>query len=242
MPSTPTAVLTLAVLLSAAAPAVAQAPSAATSVLDPDGTARVTRVVPIPETVSPEARHFLARPAPTHPDEPLAEQRRAALAWQNRLAVDMQALYPTHLALETIAGVPTRIVTPPVIPEAKRDRVLLNVHGGGFVADWGSVVESIPVASLTQTRVVSVLYRLLPEHPFPAAVEDTVAVYKELLKTYAPRHIALYGTSAGAILTAEVAVRLRQLGLPLPAALGVFSGLGDLSRPTIRSICSGSAG
>jgi acetyl esterase/lipase len=75
-----------------------------------------------------------------------------------------------------------------------------------------------------------VLYRLAPEHPFPAAVDDSVAVYKELLRTYKSSHIAIYGTSAGAILTAEVAARLKQLGLPFPAALGIFSGMGDFSR------------
>ena len=57
-----------------------------------------------------------------------------------------------------------------------------------------------------------------------------VAVYKELLKTYSPRSIGIFGTSAGAILTGEVAVRLKQLGLPLPGALGIFSGLADFSR------------
>jgi monoterpene epsilon-lactone hydrolase len=59
-----------------------------------------------------------------------------------------------------------------------------------------------------------------------------VAVYKELLKTYKPRNIGIFGTSAGATLTAEVVVRLRQLGLPLPAALGLFSVHSDYSRPT----------
>jgi acetyl esterase/lipase len=79
-------------------------------------------------------------------------------------------------------------------------------------------------------KVVAVLYRLAPEHPFPAAVDDSVAVYKELLKTYKPNHIVIYGTSAGAILTAEVAAKLKQLGLPLPAAMGIFSGMGDFAR------------
>jgi acetyl esterase/lipase len=116
------------------------------------------------------------------------------------------------------------------MPEANRNRVMLNVHGGGFHVDSGSLTETIPIANLTKTKVIAVLYRLAPEHPFPAAVDDTVAVYKELLKTYPAKNIGLYGTSAGAILTAEVAVRLKQLGLPLPGALGVFSGLGDFSR------------
>lgn len=97
-------------------------------------------------------------------------------------------------------------------------------------ADWGSVAETVPIASLTKTKVVAVLYRLSPDAVFPAAVDDTVAVYKELLKTYKPRNIALYGTSAGAVLTGEVAARLKQLGIPLPAALGIFSGSGDLSQ------------
>jgi len=108
--------------------------------------------------------------------------------------------------------------------------VLLNLHGGGFNSDSGSYTESIPIASYTKIKVVAVLYRLAPEHPFPAAVDDSVAVYKELLKTYKPGHIVIYGTSAGAILTAEVAARLKQLGLPQPAALGIFSGLGDFAR------------
>ena len=116
------------------------------------------------------------------------------------------------------------------IPRRILIRVLINLHGGGFNSDSGSFTESIPIANLTRIRVVSVLYRLAPEHPFPAAVDDAIAVYRELLKTYESQRIGIYGTSAGAILTAEVAVRLRQLNLPMPAALGVFSGMGDFSR------------
>jgi len=122
------------------------------------------------------------------------------------------------------------IVTPQGMPEANRDKVLMNLHGGGFNSDSGSFTESIPIASYAGIKVVAVLYRLAPENPFPAAVDDSVAVYKELLKTYKPDHIVIYGTSAGAILTGEVAVRLKQLGLPMPAALGIFSGHGDFGR------------
>lgn len=225
------------IVLLAAAVSVAFAQQARTgpeqdsSVIDANGTAHVTRVVPVPESLSPQAKAWVGKQvsdAPSHPS--IAEQRTGTDAWQSREGAKAKALYPANVAKGTIAGVPVRIITPLKTPEANRDRVMLNVHGGGFVVDSGSLTETIPIANLTQTKVIAVLYRLAPEHPFPAAVDDTVAVYKELLKKYPASHIGLYGTSAGAILTAEVAVRLKQLGLPLPAALGVFSGLGDFSR------------
>lgn len=80
-------------------------------------------------------------------------------------------------------------------------------------------------------KVVSVYYRLASENPFPAAVDDVVTVYKELVKDHKPQSIGIFGTSAGAILTAEVAVKFKQAGLPLPGALGMFSVLADFSRP-----------
>lgn len=206
-------------------------PESDSSYIDSNGTAHITRVVPVPDTVSPEAQKMLARQIPDTPvHESLAERRARTDRWQAAAGKEAQKLYPVKLEEQKIAGVPVRIITPLSIPEDKRNRVLINVHGGGFNSDSGSLTETIPIANLTKTKVVAVLYRLAPEHPFPAAVEDTVAVYRELLQTYQPQNIALYGTSAGAILTGEVAVKLKQLHLPLPAALGIFSGLGDFSR------------
>lgn len=206
-------------------------PETDTSMIDAQGTAHVTRVIPVPQTLSSEAKKMVGRVVSDEAKpQTLAERRAGTDAWQARAGAAMKAVYPANVDAGTIAGVPVRIVTPLTVPAEKQDRVLINVHGGGFNVDSGSLTESIPMANLTQTKVVSILYRLAPEHPFPADVDDVVAVYKELLKTYKPKDMALYGTSAGAILTAETAVRLRQLGLPLPAALGVFSGTGDFSR------------
>ena len=98
----------------------------------------------------------------------------------------MRKTYPVNIAEAKIAGVLVRIVTPLTVPPDKRNRVLMNLHGGGFNADWGSEIESIPVANLTKTKVVAVLYSLAPEHPFPTAVNEVVAVYKELLNTDKP--------------------------------------------------------
>jgi monoterpene epsilon-lactone hydrolase len=214
-----------------AATTAATAPNSDTSYIDADGTAHVTRVVPLPDTISPEARTSLAHAIPDQgPPEPLADRRAHTDAYTAGARIAWTKICPNQIVETTMAGVPVRIVTPDGLPDANRDKVLLNLHGGGFNSDSGSYTESIPIANLTHTRVVSVLYRLAPEHPFPAAVDDTIAVYRDLLKTYKPSHIALYGTSAGAILTAEVAVRLKQLNLPLPGALGIFAGTGDFSQ------------
>lgn len=220
-----TAALTLAQQLPASAP------TSDSSYIDADGTAHVTRVVPVPKTISPEAQKVLARQVSgVAKPETLAERREKTDKWQAGAGAKSRELYPANVQEDKIAGVPVRVIMPLTIPPAKQNRVLINVHGGGFNSDSGSLTETIPIANLTQTKVVAVLYRLAPEHPFPADVDDTVAVYKELLKTYKPEHIGLYGTSAGAILTGEVAVKLKRLGLPEPGALGVFSGSGDLSR------------
>jgi monoterpene epsilon-lactone hydrolase len=227
--------LTLATFIwvgDAGAQTTAAGPQPDSSVIDSEGTAHITRVIPVPTTVSREAQKVLARQeSDAARPTTLSERRAGTDKWQAGAGEESRKLYPVkEVAGDTIAGVPVRIITPLTITENKRDRVLINVHGGGFNSDSGSLTETIPIANLTGTKVVAILYRLAPEHPFPAAVDDTVAVYKELLKTYKPRKIALYGTSAGAILTAEVAVKLKQLGLPLPGALGIFSGMGDLSQ------------
>jgi acetyl esterase/lipase len=231
---------TLLVLLASAALAAqqpaqpttaVQAPDRDTSYIDAQGTAHVTRVVPVPTTISAEAQRSVARAEPDQgPTEPLAQRRSRTDAWAPTAAAAWSKLCPNQLVEDKIAGVPVRIITPEAMPEANRDRVLLNLHGGGFNSDSGSYTETIPITGYAKMKVVAVLYRLAPEHPFPAAVDDAVAVYKELLKSYKPEHIVIYGTSAGAILTAEVAARLKQLGLPLPAALGIFSGMGDFAR------------
>jgi acetyl esterase/lipase len=164
-------------------------------------------------------------------DIPLAQRRATTDSYTARAEKQWQKLCPVTIANDTMAGVPVRRITPMTVGAANADKVLLDLHGGGFDADSGSYTETIPIAYYAQIAVVAALYRLAPEHPFPAAVDDAVAVYRELLKTHKPEQIAIYGTSAGAILTGEVAVRLKQLSLPEPAALGIFSGFGDFARP-----------
>jgi monoterpene epsilon-lactone hydrolase len=201
------------------------------STFDPDGTAHITRTIPMPTTISPETQKWLASLVESTPGpEDLATRRKRTDEWRVRQSAEAKRLFPVNIESTTTAGVPTDIITPLETPAANRDLVLINLHGGGFNSDSGSLIEGDPICNLTKIKIVSVYYRLAPENPFPAPVDDVVAVYKELLKTYRPHNISIFGTSAGAILTAEVAVRLKQLNLPLPAALGLFSVLADFSR------------
>ena len=193
----------------------------------------MTRVVPVPSTISPKARVFLSRPESDKvgPSTTVQQDRAGVDRWQTGAGEVSKKLYPAQVGTGVIAGVPVRVVSPVQMSDDNTGSVLINLHGGGFRVDSGSLTETIPMANLTGIKVISVLYRMAPEHPFPAAVDDAIAVYRELLKSYKPDHIAIYGTSAGAILTAEVTVRMKQLKLPMPAATGIFSGSGDMSQP-----------
>src|SRR6202161_4000050 len=217
-------------------PLVGQSDPAAqqdSATFDPDGTAHITRVVPMPSTSSPETQKWLSSlTREKSGPETLAERRTRTDIWRAQDSAEARKIYPVNVEETSIAGVRTDIITPIASPETNHSRVLINLHGGGFNSDSGSLVEGVPIANLAKIKVVSVYYRLAPENPFPAAVDDVVAVYKELLKTYKPKKIGIFGTSAGATLTAEVASKLKQVKLPMPGALGMFSVHPDYSRPT----------
>jgi monoterpene epsilon-lactone hydrolase len=224
--------VTMALLL---ANATAQASPVAT--FAPDGSAHIVDLaVPIPATISPEARVMLQANAaagdPSHGLTLALQQMRAGSdAHQEKTTHQLLQMYAVKVEKKTLGGVPVALVTPLRARADRKDRLLINVHGGAFFLGQGSITEAIPIAAKTGIAVLAIDYRLAPETPFPGAVDDTIAVYRELLKTYSPKHLALYGSSAGAVLSAQAAVRARELGLPLPAALGFFSGTVDFARP-----------
>ncbi|MPY95356.1 MAG: alpha/beta hydrolase fold domain-containing protein [Acidimicrobiia bacterium] len=101
------------------------------------------------------------------------------------------------------------------------DRVLLYVHGGGYVIGAAKFYRNLTghLAKAIGCRVLNVDYRLAPEHPHPAPVEDSTAAYKGLLDSgIEPGHIAISGDSAGGGLTVATLLSIRQAGLPQPAA------------------------
>jgi epsilon-lactone hydrolase len=138
--------------------------------------------------------------------------------------------YPATIEHRTIGGVPADIVTPKNgIAERNRNRVLINMHGGGFIGKCpDGLLEAMPVAGTGRIKVITVDYREAPEAKFPAASEDVAAVYRELLKSYPPENIGLYGCSAGGVLAGQATAWIITHRLPRPGAIGVFcAGLGE---------------
>jgi len=120
-----------------------------------------------------------------------------------------------------------------IIPQhPRKDKILLYIHGGGFISG-STITHRMHVAKFAercQLRSLLFDYRLAPEHPFPAAPEDCVAVYKWLLSQgYNPQDLIVGGESAGATLTLSLLLALKAEHLPLPGAAFSISPVTDLS-------------
>ena len=164
------------------------------------------------------------------PENPTVEDSRAGF---EKLARVVGGKTPADVRQVDAGGVPSEIVT---AEGASDDTTTLYLHGGGYVIGsprtHREFARRISAASSAQILVID--YRLAPENPFPAPVEDAVTAYRWLLdEGYAPERLSIAGDSAGGGLTAAALVSIRDQGLPLPAC-GVclspwvdMEGLGD---------------
>ena len=177
-----------------------------------------------PRMTFPQARDFTTEAAFKAAVDDFRARLDAAFA---PLSERLLAAFPVRITRGTMNGVPVEEFSP--LDGLDRERVLINLHGGNFCAGAPIIarVESIPLASLGRFRIVSVDYRQGYEHVFPAASEDACSVYEELLKTFAPGQIGIYGGSAGGVLTAQATAWILDRGLPAPGAIGMFgAGIG----------------
>lgn len=114
--------------------------------------------------------------------------------------------------------------------KSKTDAIMLYLHGGGYFACSPKLYRPLTGAfALRGLRVFAPSYRLAPEHPFPAAIEDALAVYKNLLAQSHPAQIIIAGDSAGGGLAMGMLLAARESGLPLPAGVILFSPWTDLA-------------
>jgi monoterpene epsilon-lactone hydrolase len=196
------------------------------------------RSIPVPNTASPELQAAIAAPyrAPAWDANPKSPAEWKELI--NKLAAAAAVAQKVvreklGVTMETtvIGGVKVYILTPKEIPPANRNRLLVHVHGGGYVYNPGEAGtgEATLMAAYGGFKVISVDYRMPPDYPYPAAMDDAMAVWKEAIKMQDPRNMAIFGTSTGGGMTLAMILRAKQEGLALPAAIAPGTPWSDLT-------------
>lgn len=191
---------------------------------------------PVPDTVSPELGAMISigipdnwRSRPQTAEEwkalasAFAEKQRAALpSLREKLGVTSKSA--------VMAGVPVFIIEPKDF--ADDGRILLHLHGGGYVLGHGEAgtQEAILMAGIGKFKIISVDYRMAPDFPYPAAIDDAIAVYRSLLSQIPAERIGVFGTSTGGAMTLILALKAKAEKLPLPAALGAGTPWTELGK------------
>jgi len=134
-----------------------------------------------------------------------------------------------EVKLDLASGVPAEWIIP---PNTSSQSIILYIHGGGWTLGWNNLHRRMVIylCQAAACRALAVDYRLAPEHPFPAALQDCLTVYHWLLKNgFSAQNIVIAGDSAGANLTLSTLMSLRDTGDPLPAAAVCISPMTDLA-------------
>ncbi|MFM0739218.1 alpha/beta hydrolase [Paraburkholderia xenovorans] len=208
-----------------------------------DGVRVPARDIPFPRSISAEAQAALRRLVnadgvplnalynPPEPDDFDGWMRFKAAADAQYGAAVAQLAGQLRAAVETVQidDATVHIATP--TSAVADDLIYVDLHGGGLVFGGGDVcrIGAQMQAEQLGLRCWGIDYRMPPEHPYPAALDDCIAVYRRLLQQYPARQIVIGGRSAGGNLAAAMLLRARDEGLPLPAALVLLSPEVDLT-------------
>ena len=208
-----------------------------------DGEAKIggvqlqPQVIPEPQAVSQAARDYLNTPfwagdrERIDPDDLPAW--RAAIDQVAETFAPLQAMMLEQsgatVEKHDVGGVEVYVATPRGLAASDEDKAHIYIHGGGWAFMGGEACGGQGAAQAGRLGwcTWSVDYRYPPFHRFPAALDDCVTVYRELLKTHRPENIVISGGSAGGNLAAATGLRIRDEGLPLPAALGLMTPCTD---------------
>ncbi len=162
------------------------------------------------------------RSQPQNPSASLESRRAGMERISERVAPDVAC------EKVTAGTVPAEWIS---APEANPERVILYLHGGGYVVGSINTHRAMiaRIARAANSRAIAIDYRLAPENPFPAAVDDAVAAYRWLLaRGYKPSKVVIAGDSAGGGLTIATLLKLRAAGDPMPAGAVPISPWTDL--------------
>jgi len=187
--------------------------------------------VPAPKGISAAARKVWPNlpqvPLQAHELEKLAALRKFVNFLDDATFEKLKT--PYSMKDRVTNGITTLWITPPQLKH--EDRVMIFIHGGGWIVNSrkAQVKLQADVADSLGVKLASIEYRLAPEHPYPAAVNDIVAAYEGIIKEYGAENTGLFGTSAGGGLTLATLLRLKADGLPLPAASAPLSPGADMT-------------
>lgn len=195
------------------------------------------QTLPVPADVSPQLRALIAGPL-----NPIYDQvPQSPAGWRAQVTAAANKILATYPGMEQrlgvsvrsqrIAGVPCFVLLPATIAPENRHRLLVHLHGGAYVLYPGlsGIGEAILMAGIGHIRVISVDYRMPPADPFPAAMDDATAVWRQAVTMEKPANMAVFGTSTGGGMTLLLMQRAIAEHLPLPAAIAPGTPWADLS-------------
>ncbi|HEX7858353.1 MAG TPA: alpha/beta hydrolase [Sphingobium sp.] len=211
------------------------AASAASSASSGDGLLPVpAQQIPVPKTVSPEAQAFIRaaqeRVAATQGGKSTPPEQAAGMGSPDMLR---QAASRFKGKSETIPLGPDAVLYR-VVPAARTGRrtqvAFVDIHGGGFISGGGEInlLRAQIRAAQWGVEIYSIDYRLLPQHTYPAPLDDCMAAWRKILANHKPADLVLCGSSAGGNLAAATLLRGRDEGLPMPAGLVLHTPVMDM--------------
>jgi epsilon-lactone hydrolase len=197
---------------------------------------------PAPLSISEQAQQFLNTASPfdqVQQPEPYPDDPQGWLRWvETREAPGREMLStltpPDHLLARTeveLDGVPTYVLRPNHVAEDSEAPIFLEIHGGALIMGGGDLAWMMAAGKAADRNGSTWVpdYRMPPLHPYPAALDDCLAVYRHALKERPPTKIIVSGASAGGNLAAALVLRAKDEGLPVPAALVLLTPQLDLT-------------
>lgn len=214
--------------------------SAAALALEPGTRVVPERIVPVPQLgVSPQMQAIIGQPlnAQAVRAPATAEEWRtlvaAAAAPTARAMPELRAQLRVRSAPVACGAARCFAIEPEEVPEQNRGRLLLHLHGGAYVLNPGEAgtKEAVLLAGAGGYKVLSVDYRMPPDHPYPAAMDDAMEGYRAALATVGgdAKRLGVFGLSTGGGMTLALVLRARDEGLPVPGAIAPATPWADLA-------------
>jgi epsilon-lactone hydrolase len=186
---------------------------------------------PIPSSISAPAQQYLSTTNPFGDDEPPDDLSDVA-AWQRYIATRdgyvaerISQVMPSNLPVERsefqLGPVTVYVFRPDHVPDGPDTPLYLDIHGGALILGGGDLCRLMATGSALRRDMITwaIDYRMPPLHPYPAALDDCLAVYRKALEERSPADIFVGGGSAGGNLAAALVLRAKDEGFPMPAAL-----------------------